>query len=83
MIVIDENEIKSDCSGDNVDANGVCRYRYNTLAGGIVAVVVGTVASSLGTLALIHGTRRLRAQKKNKKNEAKVSFTPGGIRARF
>jgi hypothetical protein len=52
VAVLDENPMRSRCSGENVDIEGNCKYRYNTLAGGIASAVVG--AAILGTgIALV------------------------------
>lgn len=48
LLAVDEREIKSDCSGANKDAFGTCRYRYNTIAGGAAATVLGLTVAGTG-----------------------------------
>jgi hypothetical protein len=48
LIAVDENPAKNDCSGDNIDAFGNCRYRWNTLGGGVAATVIGVAAAGAG-----------------------------------
>jgi hypothetical protein len=57
LAVLDEDPIRSRCSGANVDVEGNCKYRYDTLAGGIASAVIG--AAALGTgIALVVVDRR-------------------------
>lgn len=55
MILIDEDPIRQRCSGADVDFRGVCRYRYDTLLGGIVGVGVGAVGFAGGLAMMIKG----------------------------
>jgi hypothetical protein len=76
LIAVDENEIKSDCEGANVDANGVCKYRRNTLGGGVTLLVVGVAATGTGVGLVVHGYKR-RGPKRE------VALGPGSLRVRF
>lgn len=80
LIVIDGKEITSDCSGDSVDLDGDCRWRYGTLTGGAVAAGVGGAALVTGiTLAVIgHKRGRQRAAA-----SARVRPTATGLALRF
>ena len=76
LIAVDENEIKSDCEGENVDANGVCKFRRNTLAGGVTFLVLGLASTGTGIGLLVHGHKR-RGPKRE------VALGPGSLKIRF
>lgn len=55
LVLIDEQPVSGRCTPENIDANGVCRFRHNTLgsgigllAGGGAALVAGAVLVGLG-----------------------------------
>ena len=73
LIAIDEDPITSRCSGENVNAVGVCKFRRNTLAGGVALVAVGAVSIAAGVVLLVRGRTR----------GGRVSAQPGGIALRF
>lgn len=81
LIAIDERPITSDCSGDNVDAAGHCRWRHATLEPGIALVSGG--AALLGTgIALL-----VRARKSGRSSDARarvrVEPRAGGLSLSF
>lgn len=53
LVAIDDREYKGDCSGMNVDADGQCKWLFNTAVGGAVAAVAGAVLTTLGVVALV------------------------------
>lgn len=57
LLGIDENPYKRDCEGDNVDADGVCRYRYNTLGAGVGLTVTGVVVAAAGVTMFVLNRR--------------------------
>jgi hypothetical protein len=71
LLAINGREDTSDCSGDNVDIDGDCKYRYETLPGGIAATAVGAVLTGVGVGLLIHGRKRAR--------RARASVGPGTL----
>jgi hypothetical protein len=71
LLAINGREDTSDCSGDNVDIDGDCKYRYETLPGGIAATAVGAVLTGVGVGLLIHGRTRAR--------RARASVGPGTL----
>jgi hypothetical protein len=77
MIVLDENPVKSNCSGVHVDADGDCELRYNTLGGGIGLTVAGVAVAGGGVGLYLWG------RKQAKRGPAEVSLVPWGVRARF
>ncbi len=58
LLAIDEDPITSRCDGDNVNSVGVCKFRRNTLGGGIALVSVGAAAVVTGAVLLITQRRR-------------------------
>ena len=76
LIAIDENPIKSDCEGANVDANGVCKYRHDTLVGGVVMLVAGLAATGTGIGLVVHGYQARGRQRE-------VAVAPGSLTLRF
>ncbi|MEZ4382931.1 MAG: PEGA domain-containing protein [Nannocystaceae bacterium] len=77
LLILDERPIRSDCTGDNIDAMGNCRWRYNTLGGGIALTVAGVGALTLGALLLVRDRRRRGAE------ERRVAVGTGGVAVRF
>jgi hypothetical protein len=77
LLVLDENPVKSNCSGPQVDADGDCAFRYDTLGGGIGLTVAG-VAVAGGGVGLL-----LWSRKHGKREPAALSLVPWGVRARF
>jgi hypothetical protein len=71
LLAINGREDASDCTGDNVDIDGDCKYRYETLPGGIAATAVGAVLAGVGVGLLILGRKRAR--------RARASVGPGTI----
>lgn len=68
LAVLDESPIRSRCSGENVDIEGHCKYRYNSLAGGVVMATVGAAVLGTGIALVIVDRRRSR--------ERTVAVTP-------
>ena len=77
LIGIDENPYKRDCSGENVDANGVCKFRYNTLGGGVALTVTGVALAAAGATMLVLDN------KKSRPVSVAVGPTYLGLRGRF
>jgi hypothetical protein len=77
LLVLDENPVKSNCSGVHVDADGDCEFRHDTLGGGIALTVTG-VAVAGGGVGLL-----LWQRKQAKRGPSEVSLVPWGLRARF
>ena len=75
LIAIDENPITSRCSGENVNSVGVCKFRRDTLAGGIALVASGGVAIVAGTVIAVVTRKR--------KKPPRTAVAPGGLVLRF
>ena len=94
LLAIDENPYKKDCSGENIDYRGSCRYRYNTLVPGalLTAFGVGFVVTGIST-ALVAFGRRNKKEKEERQlrdmEEDTISVRPvigptsAGVRVRF
>lgn len=76
LVAIDGRQYRRQCNGDDVDINGTCRFSYDTLAGGAVALAAGVAASAAGIALVVVGKRRARAT---------VAIGPKGwvVRGRF
>jgi hypothetical protein len=74
MILIDEDPMPQRCSGTDVDFRGVCRYRYDTLLGGIVGVAAGGVGVAGGLAMLIKG-HQIAVRGRADKQQASLSVT--------
>jgi len=77
MLVLDENPVKSNCSGVHVDADGDCEFRHDTLGGGIGLTVAGVAVAGGGVGLLLWG------RKQERRGPSEVSLVPWGLRARF
>lgn len=75
LISIHADPIEGDCSGDNVDALGRCRYLHDTRAAGIGLVVAGAAAIVGGAVMAVVGTKQRNASAR----EAKVRLRPHGL----
>lgn len=79
LIAIDESPVKfTRCDGDDVDAEGNCRFRHSTLGGGIAMTLVGVVGVAAGTVLLIRDKRRNGHQ-----SRARVRPTARGLAVHF
>jgi hypothetical protein len=79
LIAVDERPIERDCSGENVDVAGHCKWRHNTLAGGVVLTVTGIAAVAVGA-ALVAIDRQ---RGKRSPALARLRMHPGGFGLRF
>lgn len=58
LLVIDEDPVEfTRCSGPDVDAAGTCRFRHDTLAGGVVMTIVGVVGVTAGAILVARGRK--------------------------
>jgi hypothetical protein len=66
LIAIDDRPYQRRCSGTDVDALGNCRFTYDTIAGGIAALVGGVAIAATGTgLAIATRPRHARDPSRN------------------
>ena len=81
LIMIDEKPITSDCSGDNIDAEGNCRWRHATLEPGIGLAVGGAVL--LGTSVALLVLARKRSKSSTGDTQARWRPTANGVAFQF
>jgi hypothetical protein len=74
MILIDEDPMPQRCTGADVDFRGVCRYRYDTLTGGIVGVAAGALGVAGGMAMMIKG-HQIAVRGRGGKGQASLSLT--------
>jgi hypothetical protein len=58
LLVINDDQVQSKCSGNDLDVNGNCRYLYDTKTGGIAAASAGAAFVVAGAVLLGVGYRR-------------------------
>lgn len=81
LIGLDEQPIRSDCSGPNIDVEGNCRYRYATLEGGIGLAAGGLALVATGVALLVVAKKRSKAPKDSQ--VGRIQPTIGGFGVRF
>jgi hypothetical protein len=75
MIAIDRQPIERDCTGNNVDALGRCRYLHDTKNAGVGVLVGGILALGGGIVMAVLGGRARKASKR----EARVGVGGRGL----
>nr|MBP7292390.1 hypothetical protein [Nannocystaceae bacterium] len=77
LAVLDEAPMRSRCSGENIDIEGHCKYRYDSLGAGIGVLVGGAAALATGVALLVVAKRRSKP--------SRVAMMPsrGGLTLRF
>jgi hypothetical protein len=81
LLAIDGKPVEfTRCSGADVDVEGNCRFRHDTLAGGVVMTVVGVVGITAGAVlvARAYGKRGKADQRR-----ARLRPTLGGMAIQF
>jgi hypothetical protein len=73
FLAIDERPYKSNCSGDDVDAAGNCRQRYNTVVHGATLTAIG------GALAVGGLTLGILARKKKGQGDSRRASVGVGV----
>ena len=79
LMALDERPIKRDCGGENIDAEGDCKWRHNTLVGGVVLGVAGVAAIVVGVALLVVDRKR----GKQSPTTARVWPHASGLTVRF
>ncbi len=85
LMILDQRPITSDCSGANLDPAGHCRWRYDTLEGGIGLAAGAAVLVATGVALLVVGQRK-RAHPSNSSRTARaIRIEPSwsGLSLRF
>lgn len=73
LVALDDAPYKKNCTGNNVDIDGDCKFVYNTGPLGAVFIGVGAILGTLGAVA-IHRNRGAAAPKKQR-----AFVVPGGF----
>lgn len=71
----DESPIRSRCGAENLDRDGDCKYRYDSLEAGIAIAVIGGAALAAGVTMLVVDRRRGK--------RSRVAMRSGGLAIRF
>lgn len=79
LLAIHHQPVSGRCGPEAIDANGVCRWRYDTVAGGATSLGLGVAGVVAGTVLLVLDRKRLSGRK------AQVYASPLGVglRGRF
>jgi hypothetical protein len=81
LLAVDEKPVEfTRCSGIDVDMEGNCRFRHDTLAGGVVMTIVGVVGITAGAL-LVARTSKKRG--KGDERRARLRPTLRGMAIQF
>lgn len=93
LLALEERPVKNQCSGDDVDFGGRCRYRYDTLLPGALLTGFGIAALLTGiTTGVIAASRRNKGESKgtlDSMDDDTISVRPiigptsAGVRVRF
>jgi len=82
LLVLDDRPIRTICSGNDVDADGDCRYRYDTKIAGAIVLVTGAALTATGTGLTIGLGRKHRRQTSSHLQTRILSHGPG-LHVRF
>lgn len=79
LVALHQRPILSDCAGANIDAMGRCKWRHDTLTGGVALSLVGVAVITIGVVLLVIDRRRSR------RSQARASMLvhPSGLGFRF
>ena len=75
LVAIDGREYKKRCAGENVDADGDCRFVYRLKWPGAALVATGAILAGVGATILI-------VQRKRSKATLRAGVTPNGFTLR-
>jgi len=74
LLILDERPVEyTRCSGIDVDVEGDCRFRHDTLVGGVVMTIVGVVGITAGALLV---ARSRKAGKNGGDHERRARLRP-------
>lgn len=78
LVGLDENPYKARCDGADIDAAGRCRYRYDTLAGGVAGLVAGAAFAG-GGVALVLVDRKRSRPPSDARAHLRFGASPRGV----
>lgn len=70
LLAIDGRPDKRHCGGNDIDGDGDCRYRYDSLPGGATLTAVGSGALVAGITLLVVHARRMNRHRRELRNGA-------------
>jgi hypothetical protein len=79
LVVIDENPVERRCTPDNVDVNGVCRFRHNTLGSGIGVAAAGGAALVTAAVLVGLGYKRKKQAASSEREKPQAFVVPAGL----
>jgi hypothetical protein len=84
LLVLHQRPVKNRCDGDNVDENGLCRYRYTTLIPGAVLAGVGGALVVTGiALVAVHAKRKRGGDDARRRAQVSIGLTEVGVAVSF
>jgi hypothetical protein len=86
LLVMNGRPVKNRCDGDNLDINGLCRYRYRTMIPGAVLAGVGGALVVTGiALIAVHAKRKGKGDVDDRAKRARLMIGPTdvGVAVRF
>ena len=82
LLVLNERPVKNRCEGENIDINGLCRYRYKTLVPGAVLAGIGGAMVITGiALVAVHAKRK--GGRQDKRTRVSIGPTEIGLLVAF
>lgn len=79
LLALDGRPYRGRCSGNDIDANGECRFLFDTDWGGAGALAAGTLLATAGVMLLLRTRDRTRGKAKAK---ARARLEPAGLGVR-
>jgi hypothetical protein len=91
LLAFHEHPYEAECSGEDIDVEGRCRYRYNFLAGGatLTAVGVAAIITGLATGLVVFARKREKTPQTDDLDDDTISVRPvlgpthAGLQVRF
>jgi len=77
LLVLNNRPAKNNCDAADVDAQGNCRYLWDTAAGGIGLTVSGAIVAGAGAGLVVYSRRM------NGRPQSSVALSAGSIEVRF
>lgn len=82
FVALDHRPAPGDrCTGDNVDDDGDCRFRWNSLAPGLIFTTAGVLSALAGTAVLVVSRPKSRARRRGRRSAWR--FSGDGVVGRF
>jgi hypothetical protein len=79
LTFLHDKPFESDCTGDNVDTGGNCRFLWDTKWAGAGTAIAGAALGTLGVAILLTTSKGKTKKLEDGKVEARVGIGPGNI----